>query len=69
MLTARPILQASGLPLRQFIKLVRASSATVYRYLDEPMPLRLVDEWCVRIGYHPAEMYGFDAWAEVPHDA
>ena len=33
------------------------------------MPLRLVDEWCVRVGYHPAEIYGFDAWAEVPYDA
>lgn len=67
MLTARPILLASGLSLRDFIAAVRASSSTVYRYLDSPMPLDLFDKWCVRIERHPAEVIGFESWVAASY--
>ena len=62
-ITSKPILDASGLPLRVFRQKVGASTASVKRYLDGPMPLDLADAWSIRIGLHPAEVYGADVWS------
>lgn len=69
MLNARRIWEASGLPFARFRETVRANTATVNRYLDQPMPILLADAWCIRIGRHPAEVFGFDLWAEEANRA
>ncbi len=62
MLTAEPIIRASGLSLRQFRETVRASTKSIDQARRGPMSLSLADAWCCRIGRHPAEVYGVRVW-------
>jgi hypothetical protein len=64
MLTARPILEASGLPLRRFREAVGTNTRTLRRCLDEEITIAVADRWCVRLGLHPAEVYGLGTWLE-----
>ncbi len=62
MLTAEPIIRASGLSLRQFRETVRASTKSINQARKGPMSLSLADAWCRRIGRHPVEVYGVGLW-------
>ncbi len=62
MLTAKPILEASGQPLRVFRELVRTDTVTLRRTLEEQISVQLADTWCIRLGLHPVEVYGLKTW-------
>ena len=62
MLTARPILEASGLTRRAFRDRVGTKTATLRRALDTEISVALADRWCVRLGLHPAEVFGLRLW-------
>lgn len=62
MLTAEPIIRASGLSFRQFRETVRASTKSINQARKGPMTLSLADAWCRRIDQHPAEVYGLTVW-------
>lgn len=62
MITARPIWEASGLPLRRFRETIKASTKTVHKALNTPISIKTADRWCQRIGKHPAEVYGIETW-------
>ena len=65
MLTAEPIIRASGLSLRKFREAVGADTKAVTQARRGPMTVRLADAWCVRIGRHPAEVYGLTVWLQA----
>lgn len=62
MLPARPILQASGLSFRAFRAAVGTNTRTLNAVLRDGISVRLADSWCVRLGLHPAEVFGLRLW-------
>ena len=65
MLTAEPIIRASVLSLRKFREAVRADTKAVTKARRGPMSVRLADAWCIRVGRHPAEVYGLSIWLQA----
>lgn len=66
MLTARPILEASGLSLHAFRDRVGTKTKTLRRALDGEISVALADRWCIRLGLHPVEVFGRDRWFSSP---
>lgn len=62
MLTAEPIIRASGLSYQRFKETVRANHRNILRARKGPMSVSQADAWCRRIGRHPAEVYGVKVW-------
>ena len=62
MITAQPILSASGLSIRRFREAVGGHTSTVSRAISGPITTELADRWCCRLGFHPAEVYGATLW-------
>lgn len=65
MLTAEPIIRASGLSYGKFKETVRTNHRNILRARKGPMSVALADAWCRRIGRHPAEVYGLTVWLQA----
>jgi hypothetical protein len=61
-LPVEPLLEASKLPVREFLRVVGCPYNRMQRKLAEGLTVDQADTWAVRLGMHPIEAYGVETW-------
>lgn len=61
-LPLEPLLEASKMPLRQFLATIGCPYDRMQRAMADGITVEQADTWACRLDMHPVEVYGMDRW-------